>query len=839
MQNLFILLILVCLQGTYCMKYFSEDELYRTLSTTLSSFRIPSETLVQSITDLENNNDSDQETGNKLKLGCVTYRKGAIFARNYNGIVHPFYVSKSNDLMCFLIEDENENGSNNPNSNAPLGQEFIEPMSASLDTIVPIPSTSKVEDSFFDFIEAGLEFETFQDRINFLQLNGSVELAIDYYDFKKDRISVIPDSLVKAIQDLPQYDMRNFNSFFSFNVTNDAEYYEEDKQAWVYFRNVLQKQLDDDIVDPCKVKDISVRQLDHALLFKFDDLLNMKDGLAEACTAYIVASVSPQPWVSSLFLYTSPELLNANARGALQCGKASEKKEDSPYSAIGLSGKNEIVAVVDTGLDEMSCWFIDDNGDTAARSKVKDPDTNEDLRKIIQYASVDNADEFDADGGHGTHVAGTVAGNNGDDLFGDGKGKHAGIAPDAKLTIMDLSVPGSGIFVPSTYELFAAGYNAGARIQTMSWGSKLSNMQYYFNSMDDFMYKHQDFVILFAAGNYGADNVGKTTITRQANLKNAVSVGATESGDIGNIAYFSSMGPAYDGRIKPEIVAPGYFLDSAKSSGKPVGDGKETCEVMGMAGTSMATPAVAGAAALIRQYFRDDKFWSKTCNKDYDNCKKFRPSGVLIKALLLHSGQPMSTYKGINSGDDMNLGMPPDNVQGYGRVQLTNVLPVPGESSDFDLFILDKETIEDGEEILIIVDLPDSAPPLKVTLVWYDPAPDGKPSKALIHDLDLIVQSSEGKKYGGNGERDGDEVNVNEQVYVQSPPKGAWKVTVKADALPVSGKQKFSLVITSGGTCSVQGRSSSLLKSLPPTMPPRMPHNIVMKEEKKNNNEKD
>jgi len=60
----------------------------------------------------------------------------------------------------------------------------------------------------------------------------------------------------------------------------------------------------------------------------------------------------------------------------------------------------------------------------------------------------------------------------------------------------------------------------------------------------------------------------------------------------------------------------------------------------------MASPGAAGVALLIRQYFMDttNAFWSLLCNKAYRNCNPFEPSGVLVKAVLLHSGTQMASF---------------------------------------------------------------------------------------------------------------------------------------------------------------------------------------------------
>ena len=80
----------------------------------------------------------------------------------------------------------------------------------------------------------------------------------------------------------------------------------------------------------------------------------------------------------------------------------------------------------------------------------------------------------------------------------------------------------------------------------------------------------------------------------------------------------------------------------------------------------MAAPGVGGTALLIRQYFMDlhSKFWSKSCRQDYTFCSMgfpAGPSGVLLKATLLHSGSPMQTFQG--TGGSISLTSPPDMFQ--------------------------------------------------------------------------------------------------------------------------------------------------------------------------------
>lgn len=164
-------------------------------------------------------------------------------------------------------------------------------------------------------------------------------------------------------------------------------------------------------------------------------------------------------------------------------------------------------------------------------------------------------------------------------------------------------------------------------------------------------------------------------------------------------------------RIKPDIVSPGDNIVSAKSNG---GNGA-TCSTLSMMGTSMASPTAAGSATLIRQYFVDhqNKFWTQMCNSFYKFCKAFTPSGVLVKAMILHSGSAMTEFNGNEGGTpNIPLGSPPDFTQGYGRINLMNVLPLSGYTG-FDLFVDDLHVINEYSTNNYWVTVRDSSIPLK------------------------------------------------------------------------------------------------------------------------------
>ena len=131
----------------------------------------------------------------------------------------------------------------------------------------------------------------------------------------------------------------------------------------------------------------------------------------------------------------------------------------------------------------------------------------------------------------------------------------------------------------------------------------------------------------------------------------------------------------------------------------------------------MAAPVVAGTALLIRQYFMDmtQRFWTKMCNRAYFSCRAFQPSGVLIKAVILHSGSRMRMINNKNCGcmkTDTILGDTPDFSQGYGRVTLKNVLPLFGLYT-FDLFVEDMIPISANSKLFYYTYVSTSSTPLK------------------------------------------------------------------------------------------------------------------------------
>src|SRR5262249_50334538 len=144
---------------------------------------------------------------------------------------------------------------------------------------------------------------------------------------------------------------------------------------------------------------------------------------------------------------------------------------------------------------------------------------------------------------------------------------------------------------------------------------------------------------------------GGTTVGSPAVSKNSVGVGATGNNtSLNSLAGFSSRGPTADTRRKPTICAPGSGVTSATT-------GDSTYATLN--GTSMATPAATGCAALIRQYLTEG--WYPTGVKVPAN--GFTPSAAMIKAMVVNSGNNTITGAQV-----------PDNLVGWGRIDADSVL---------------------------------------------------------------------------------------------------------------------------------------------------------------------
>ncbi|MBE0522645.1 MAG: S8 family serine peptidase, partial [Candidatus Methanoperedenaceae archaeon] len=231
---------------------------------------------------------------------------------------------------------------------------------------------------------------------------------------------------------------------------------------------------------------------------------------------------------------------------------------------FGIDGTGINVSVLDTGIYRL-------HPDIAGR-----------IVKEYDFANGD-ADASD-DHGHGTHVAGTVAGN------GSG-GTATGVAPNASILAGKVCYGNGTCSTRAILEGIEWSVDNRADIISLSLGSYDSSI--FADAINNAV--NSGVVVIAAAGNCGPTGNSNCpplgeTIAYPAALENVIAVGATDINDV--IAGFSSRGPTADGRIKPDVSAPGVTITSLDyaSSGYVSAD---------WSGTSMATPHVSGAAALL------------------------------------------------------------------------------------------------------------------------------------------------------------------------------------------------------------------------------------------------
>src|SRR5690606_5300370 len=157
-------------------------------------------------------------------------------------------------------------------------------------------------------------------------------------------------------------------------------------------------------------------------------------------------------------------------------------------------------------------------------------------------------------------------------------------------------------------------HEQGARVHTNSWGDDGTTA---YNGLcrgfDDFLWAHEDSMVTLAVTN-GA------SLKNPENAKNLLACGATGPVPEQHEHCFGGVGPTSDLRRKPEIYAPGCSTISSASG--------TACGTRTSSGTSMATPAIAGAAMLARQYYTDGYYPSGFPNP----IDAFTPSGALVKA---------------------------------------------------------------------------------------------------------------------------------------------------------------------------------------------------------------
>jgi hypothetical protein len=411
-----------------------------------------------------------------------------------------------------------------------------------------------------------------------------------------------------------------------------------------------------------------------------------------------------------------------------------------------------------------------------------------------------------------------------------------GVAPFVKVGSSVIFDPGT--FTSPDYEdLQSRAYRDGMRISSNSWGANTSaytsDAQRYDALVRDAQPTasavpaagNQEMVIVFAAGNSGS---GAGTVGSPGTAKNIITAGASENvqafggadqcgttdaeaNSAMDIVGFSSRGPTADGRKKPDLMAPGTHVSggvaqASRSANPPTGNGQAlscfdatgVCAGPGSSnyfpvgqqwytassGTSHSTPAIAGGAALVRQYFI--------------NQSMAPPSAAMTKAYLMNTARYMT---GTGANDTLW-----SNNQGMGLMDLgmafDGVPRLLSDQTSAHLFTASGQTRTFNGVVA------DTSKPFRVTLAWTD-APGSTTGSAWRNNLDLSVtvgtNTYRGNVFTGANSTTGgtaDSSNNVESVFLPAGTSGNFTVTVTAtninsDGVPGNSStldQDFALV---------------------------------------------
>ncbi len=404
--------------------------------------------------------------------------------------------------------------------------------------------------------------------------------------------------------------------------------------------------------------------------------------------------------------------------------------------------------------------------------------------------------------GHATHVAGTIGGS------GAGNALYRGMAPGVDIISYGFEQPGGltpGFLYTDPGDLEADYGEAitvyGADVSNNSIGSNVEPNGFDCTWQGDYgltsavidavvrgsVSGGAPFRIVWANGNErqgsrcDVEGFGDYySIAPPADAKNHITVGALNSND-DSVTDFTSWGPTDDGRMKPDISAPGcqsnddFGVTSCYSSGG----------YTALCGTSMASPTVCGLSALLLEDYRD----SHPGEPDFRNST--------LKVLFAHTAVDI-----VSAG--------PDYQTGYGSVRIQDAVDFMRTGN----FTEAEVTGGDSYNLVAVVNPGD--PALRITLAWDDAPGTPNVNPNLVNDLDLVVTSPGGTRYypwtlnpavpsaaavqTAENHRD----NI-EQVYVANPQAGGWTVEVRGTSVPV-GPQPFSIAASPLlVNCSSQG----------------------------------
>ncbi|MFO7637915.1 MAG: S8 family serine peptidase, partial [bacterium] len=502
-------------------------------------------------------------------------------------------------------------------------------------------------------------------------------------------------------------------------------------------------------------------------------------------TAAALADLARLDEVLWIQQWTEPDVCNNAVQWVTQTGWRSSVPPDTSLAARrvwqqGIRGRGLVLSTTDTGLNTGHDMFRDPG------LSITPPGIWPGHRKVVAFKLYAGADPGESPR-HGSHVNGTVAG---DDSVTGGTSFYDGMAKDARLYFVDVSASGGGFVIGTDlWPLWDTVYLGRGLPDSLrpvvqhsgSWGWSNTQGTYLLMdaSTDAYCWAHKDFLNIMAAGNESSTR----RLRNPGIAKNVLTVGATGNGTAANtIASFSSRGPTQDGRTKPNVVAPGVGLWSARMA--PATNTYEQ-----LSGTSMATPAANGAIGLMRQYLRDGYY---PTGGPVPGDRFAYISAALLRSMAMVSGDP-------------NVGSftVPDNNIGWGRVDADSVLYFTGDTRR--LLLLDDTVGVATAEYKELQFRANSALPLKASLAWTDTAAAPNANPTLVNNLNLELVSPSGTQYRGNQFSGGqsvpnpsnwDNLNVEEGFRVNAPETGTWTLRVYGQNVATAARQPFAWTVT-------------------------------------------
>jgi subtilisin family serine protease len=499
-----------------------------------------------------------------------------------------------------------------------------------------------------------------------------------------------------------------------------------------------------------------------------------------------LAELEAVAWIQEC---SSARDFNSDVQWVMQVGWRPERPDELAGHRIwarGIRGQNMVVGLFDTGINTEHDMYID------PAVPVTGPGLYPEHRKFVAYKLYDGAAFGDAGDYHGSLVAGTLCGN--DSVAGNAS-KLDGVAPDCRLYFVDDGDAfGFHVLDPDMTALLDSvrlsnGVSQPVRQVSGSFGTEESLSYYRIqeSTLDEVCWEDKQFLVLWAAANRRGPDY---KIGHPAAAKNVLTVGACHNGTQSNSVWVeSSRGPCRDGRIKPNLVAPGVDVATI--------DGREPHSYLSASGTSISAPAASGALMLLRQYFAEG--WYPTGTPDSAH-RITRLSSALVRAMAIAATDS-------NVGDEYM----PNNAVGWGRLDVSTIMHFPEDSNGL-AFLDESVGVATQKDITFQFQLSGRAP-IHAVLAWTDTAAAPAAAIAIVNDLDLELESPDGNHYRGNqfyngwsrvNPSDWDRRNVEEVCLIPHPLPGTWTARVIGHSVYTSS-QPFAVAVRGGIAGMVPG----------------------------------